>query len=73
MTNEFRIQVLDCLERDEPYVLWRLEVVESRSDTLECFARFRDDTTRTLRVRVGCEGAEAVASRLLDKMMAHAS
>jgi len=72
--------VLDCLERDEPYVLWRVEAVETRSDTLECSARFPDDLTHTLRVRVGMESAEAVADRLLSKMtewhagkLAHAS
>jgi len=70
VTNEFRFTVLDCLEREEPYVLWRLEAVESRSDTLECYARFPDEQSHTLRVRVGVEGADAVASRLIYKVRA---
>jgi hypothetical protein len=70
LTNEFRIMVLDCLERDEPYVLWRVEFVDGVGNRLRCVARFADDSTHSIQTKVGVEGSEAVASRLRAGLMA---
>ncbi len=61
--------VLDCLERDEPYVLWRVEVVEGVGNRLRCVARFANGSTHSIQTKVGVEGSEAVADRLRIGLM----
>ena len=69
MTNEFRIMVLDCLERDEPYVLWRVEAAEGQKDTLKCIARFADGLTHAMRFRVDGDSPETAAEHLRIGLM----
>lgn len=61
--------VLDCLERDEPYVLWRVEVVEGVGNRLRCTARFANGLTHSIQTKVGTEGPEPVADRLRVALM----
>jgi hypothetical protein len=69
LTNEFRILVLDCLEREEPYVLWRVEIVEGVGNRLRCTARFANGSTHSVQTKVGDEGSESVADRLRTGLM----
>lgn len=68
MDAYFRIAVLDDLEFEDPYVLWRVEPVEGSAKRLFCSARFSDGLEHQVRTNIGTESASAVARRVYALM-----